>query len=89
MNIQLYVVMHTINSVIIHFAGIGSDDAFVYCKIWESGKQQKLSNGGLIHLIQETMKNAFPSMFVTSFTTAIAFFASIISNVTAINCFRY
>jgi predicted RND superfamily exporter protein len=86
---QLYVGMLMINTIIIHLSGIGADDAFVYCKIWESGKQQKLSNGGLIHLIQETMKNAFPSMFVTSFTTAIAFFASIVSNVTAINCFRY
>ncbi|GAB1869493.1 Protein dispatched-like protein 1 [Camponotus japonicus] len=67
--------------------GIGADDAFVYCKVWESGKQQKLSNGGLVHLVQVTMKHAFPSMFVTSLTTAVAFFASIVSNVTAINCF--
>ncbi|EZA51791.1 hypothetical protein DMN91_003866 [Ooceraea biroi] len=67
--------------------GIGADDAFVYCKIYESGKQQKRSNDGLRCLIQETMKHAFPSMFVTSFTTAVAFFASSVSNVTAINCF--
>lgn len=35
------------------------------------------------------MKHAVPSMFVTSLTTAVAFFASVVSNVTAINCFRY
>ncbi|KAL0111794.1 hypothetical protein PUN28_013169 [Cardiocondyla obscurior] len=67
--------------------GIGADDAFIYCKVWESRKQQKPSNGGLVRLVQETMKQAFPSMFVTSLTTAVAFFASIVSNVTAINCF--
>ncbi|XP_011863762.1 PREDICTED: protein dispatched-like [Vollenhovia emeryi] len=67
--------------------GIGADDAFIYCKVWESKKQQKLSDGGLVRLVQETIKHAFPSMFVTSLTTAVAFFASIVSNVTAINCF--
>ncbi|KZC07514.1 Protein dispatched [Dufourea novaeangliae] len=67
--------------------GIGADDAFIYCKIWEKGKQQKVSNNGLIKLVQETMKHAVPSMFVTSLTTAVAFFASVVSNVTAINCF--
>ncbi|KAG7206137.1 hypothetical protein KM043_003529 [Ampulex compressa] len=67
--------------------GIGADDAFIYCKVWECGKQQKLSNDGLVRLVQETMKHAIPSMFVTSLTTAVAFFASIVSNVTAINCF--
>ncbi|XP_047355130.1 protein dispatched isoform X1 [Vespa velutina] len=67
--------------------GIGADDAFIYCKVWECCKQQKLSNGELARLVQETMKHAIPSMFVTSLTTAVAFFASIVSNVTAINCF--
>ncbi|XP_015609573.1 protein dispatched homolog 1 isoform X2 [Cephus cinctus] len=67
--------------------GIGADDAFIFCKVWECGKQQKLTNGGLVRLVQETMKHALPSMFVTSLTTAVAFFASIVSNVTAINCF--
>ncbi|KAG5331523.1 DISP1 protein, partial [Acromyrmex charruanus] len=67
--------------------GIGADDAFIYCKVWESKKEQKLSNDGLVLLVQETMIHAFPAMFVTSLTTAVAFFASIVSNVTAINCF--
>ncbi|XP_076675738.1 protein dispatched isoform X2 [Andrena cerasifolii] len=67
--------------------GIGADDAFIYCKIWERGKEQKISNDGLVKLVQETMKHAVPSMFVTSLTTAVAFFASVVSNVTAINCF--
>ncbi|XP_011313149.1 protein dispatched [Fopius arisanus] len=72
---------------IIVAVGIGADDAFIYCKVWAQGKQQKESNGGLVRLVQDTMKHAVPSMFVTSLTTAVAFFASIVSNVTAINCF--
>ncbi|KOC67518.1 Protein dispatched [Habropoda laboriosa] len=74
---------------IIVAVGIGADDAFIYCKIWERGKQQKISSNGLVRLVQETMKHAIPSMFVTSLTTAVAFFASVVSNVTAINCFRH
>ncbi|OAD58699.1 Protein dispatched like protein 1, partial [Eufriesea mexicana] len=72
---------------IIVAVGIGADDAFIYCKIWERGKEQKVLNNGLVRLVQETMKHAVPSMFVTSLTTAVAFFASVVSNVTAINCF--
>ncbi|XP_072754986.1 protein dispatched isoform X2 [Anoplolepis gracilipes] len=85
LRIQFFPFMNLLAIVVA--VGIGADDAFIYCKIWESGKQQKLSNDGLVHLVQATMKHAFPSMFVTSLTTAVAFFASIVSNVTAINCF--
>ena len=69
--------------------GIGSDDAFIFCKVWECNKRQKSLNAtsGLTRLIHETMKHAVPSMLVTTLTTAVAFFASIVSNVTAINCF--
>lgn len=85
LHIQFFPFMNLLAIVVA--VGIGADDAFIYCKVWESRKQQKLSNGGLVRLVQETMKHAFPSMFVTSLTTAVAFFASIVSNVTAINCF--
>ncbi|KAL6444551.1 hypothetical protein ACFW04_001990 [Cataglyphis niger] len=85
LRIQFFPFMNLLAIVVA--VGIGADDAFIYCKVWESGKQQKLSNDELVHLVQTTMKHAFPSMFVTSLTTAVAFFASIVSNVTAINCF--
>ncbi|XP_044016509.1 protein dispatched homolog 1 [Aphidius gifuensis] len=71
--------------------GIGSDDAFIFCKVWEIQKKKYIKNNnnsiGLTRLVQETLKHAVPSMLVTSLTTAVAFFASIVSNVTAINCF--
>ncbi|XP_076292397.1 protein dispatched isoform X2 [Lasioglossum baleicum] len=85
LHIQFFPFMNLLAIVVA--VGIGADDAFIYCKIWEKGKQQKISNNGLVKLVQETMKHAVPSMFVTSLTTAVAFFASVVSNVTAINCF--
>lgn len=81
-------VFYLANEIFFLYLGIGSDDAFIFCKVWETDKQQKISSGGITKLVQETMKHAVPSMLVTSLTTAVAFFASIVSNVTAINCFR-
>ncbi|XP_066585770.1 protein dispatched [Prorops nasuta] len=85
LNIKFFPFMNLLAIVVA--VGIGADDAFIYCKVWEYGKQKKILNGGMVRLVQETMKHALPSMFVTSLTTAVAFFASIVSNVTAINCF--
>lgn len=69
------------------FPGIGADDAFIYCKVWASAKSEK-NNGTLVKLVHDTLHHAVPSMFVTSLTTAAAFFASYVSNITAIRCFR-
>ncbi|XP_018405326.1 PREDICTED: protein dispatched homolog 1 [Cyphomyrmex costatus] len=85
LHIQFFPFMNLLAIVVA--VGIGADDAFIYCKLYESRKQHKLSDDGLVYLVQETMKHAFPAMFVTSLTTAVAFFASIVSNVTAVNCF--
>ena len=72
------------------FTGIGADDVFIFCKVWGSIKEQKSisTKTHMIYLVQETMKHSVPAMFVTTLTTAVAFFASIVSNVTAVNCFR-
>ncbi|XP_043605135.1 protein dispatched [Bombus pyrosoma] len=85
LHIKFFPFMNLLAIVVV--VGIGADDAFIYCKIWEKKKEKKISNNGLVKLVQETMKHAVPSMFVTSLTTAVAFFASVVSNVTAINCF--
>ncbi|XP_033310868.1 protein dispatched [Bombus bifarius] len=85
LHIKFFPFMNLLAIVVV--VGIGADDAFIYCKIWEKEKEKKISNNGLVRLVQETMKHAVPSMFVTSLTTAVAFFASVVSNVTAINCF--
>ncbi|CAL1292977.1 unnamed protein product [Larinioides sclopetarius] len=66
--------------------GIGADDACIYCKIWACAKAEK-NNGTLVKLVRDTLHHACLSMFITSVTTAVAFFGSSISNITAIRCF--
>ncbi|KAK3931850.1 Protein dispatched, partial [Frankliniella fusca] len=66
--------------------GIGADDAFIYCKIWNCIKSEKPS-ASLQQVVQETLNHALLSMFITSFTTAVAFLTSFLSSITAIRCF--
>lgn len=39
-------------------------------------------------LVSATLRHALMSMLVTSLTTTAAFLASLVSNITAIKCFR-
>ncbi|CAH1965247.1 unnamed protein product [Acanthoscelides obtectus] len=66
--------------------GIGSDDAFIFCKIWA---KRKAENEGIAlpELMSDTFQHAFVSMFVTAITTAVAFLGSYISCITAVCCF--
>ncbi|XP_038059449.1 protein dispatched homolog 1-like [Patiria miniata] len=66
--------------------GIGADDAFVFIDLWN---KCKMETGGkdLVALTRETLRHATTTMFVTSFTTAAALFASVISDITAVKCF--
>ena len=66
--------------------GIGADDVFLYCRIWTLAHLEK-NVGTLEKIISDTLKHAALSMFVTSFTTAAALYASMISHVTALRCF--
>ncbi|KAL1445395.1 hypothetical protein MTO96_045041, partial [Rhipicephalus appendiculatus] len=67
-------------------AGIGADDAFIYCKTWGAAKAEK-NSGTLVKLVRDTLHHACLSMLVTSVTTAAAFFASCVSSITAVRCF--
>ncbi|GIX95119.1 protein dispatched homolog 1 [Caerostris darwini] len=71
---------------IVIIIGIGADDACIYCKIWSCAKAEK-NNGTLVKLVRDTLHHACLSMFVTSVTTAVAFFGSAVSNITAVRCF--
>lgn len=71
---------------------------FVFVKVWNSHKDTSLEggltslgmdSGKLVNLMSDTLQHAILTMFVTSLTTASAFYASYISNITAVNCFRY
>ena len=70
----------------IFLVGIGADDAFVFNDVWA---QAKLANpsGSIEDWIQYTLSHAALSMFVTSFTTAAAFYANVVSDITAIRLF--
>nr|XP_054758415.1 protein dispatched homolog 1-like [Lytechinus pictus] len=71
---------------VILLVGVGADDAFVFCDIWKESRKDR-PNAPRVIVVMETLRHAALSMFVTSFTTASAFYANTISNITAIKCF--
>ncbi|XP_076844349.1 protein dispatched homolog 1 isoform X2 [Brachyhypopomus gauderio] len=73
-------------TALIILVGIGADDAFVLCDVWNYTKIDK-PNSELSETVNITLQHAALSMFVTSFTTAAAFYANYVSNITAIRCF--
>ncbi|MBN3305909.1 DISP1 protein, partial [Amia calva] len=73
-------------TALIILVGIGADDAFVLCNVWNYTKFDK-PNSELSYTVGITLQHAALSMFVTSFTTAAAFYANYVSNITAIRCF--
>ncbi|KAL0967549.1 hypothetical protein UPYG_G00253650 [Umbra pygmaea] len=75
-------------TALIILVGIGADDAFVLCDVWNYTKLDK-PNAELSETVSITLQHAALSMFVTSFTTAAAFYANYVSNITAIRCFGF
>uniref|UniRef100_UPI00398F23B1 protein dispatched homolog 1 n=1 Tax=Pristiophorus japonicus TaxID=55135 RepID=UPI00398F23B1 len=73
-------------TALIILVGIGADDAFVLCDVWNHTKFDK-PQAELAETVSITLHHAALSMFVTSFTTAAAFYANYVSNITAIRCF--
>ena len=83
----------------VFLVGIAADDAFVYIDIWNQSTREHRKKRGreplndkerdeeLICITKETMSHASLSMFVTSFTTSSAFFASLTSDITSIRLF--
>ena len=84
MEITFFPFMNLLAIVIL--IGIGFDDIFIYCKVWTLAKLEK-NIGTLEKIVSDSLKHALLSMLVTSFTTAGAFYASIVSNITALKCF--
>lgn len=80
---EFFPFMNIIAAIVI--LGIGADDAFIFCKIWEVTKRDANST---LKTMNTTFRHAFLSMVVTSVTTAAAFFTSYISKITTICCFR-
>ena len=82
-----------------NLTGVGADDTFILVKSWSlhgetkdttTAKDEEESpfDAQLERRMASTLRHSCMSMLVTSLTTAIAFFASYISSITAIKCFR-
>jgi len=71
--------------------GIGADDIFVYVLAWRHARQkfsqQDRVNATLAQCTEYALEHATAAMFVTSFTTATAFYAGLSSSITALQCF--
>ncbi|XP_054152882.1 protein dispatched-like [Oppia nitens] len=66
--------------------GIGSDNALIYCKVWQSAKCDK-SSPIFIKLIHDTLSHTWVSVLAASATTGLAFFAGYFSDITSLKCF--
>ena len=79
--------------MLIFFVGVGADDTFILVKAWRAhSKMDPNLNSLEDHLesmVESALSHSILTMCVTSFTTSAAFFASFISTITAIKCFRY
>lgn len=85
-NISKFDSIHFFNKI---FLGIGADDTFIFCKMWQVNKKDQSNENNINKILSKTFYHAFNSMFVSMLTTAVAFWGSYVSSVTAISCFRY
>eukprot|EP00794_Sanderia_malayensis_P010165 gene10165-11205_t len=78
---------------LVFLVGIGADDAFVFMGAWKEAKRlmprtsQKTLEESLTDWTTYSLKHAIVAMFVTSLTTAAAFYANATSKIIAIRCF--
>ena len=70
----------------VFLVGIGADDAFVFNDVWSQAKLAQ-PRGSIIDWTEYTFRHAAMAMFVTSFTTSAAFYANVLSNITAVRLF--
>lgn len=66
--------------------GTGADDLFIFWKTWTAIKHSR--NASILErLVTHTLSHASAAMFVTSASTATAFFASSYTDIVSIKCF--
>lgn len=66
--------------------GIGADDLFIFWKTWIAIKLSR--NASILErIVSHTFKHASVAMFVTSASTATAFYASTYTDIVSIRCF--
>lgn len=68
--------------------GVGTDDIFVFNTMWKQSEHKvSCSAGDLARRLSWTMRHAGKTMFVTSFTTAVAFFSTMTTRIKAVSEF--
>ncbi len=65
---------------------VGADDVFVYFDAWQHVKEE-YPNKSISFWVFKSMRHASLSIFVTSLTTASAFYSNFVSEIGAIKCF--
>lgn len=76
-------IFHVLSMFII--LGIAADDVFIFCDTWKSLCKEPFPS--VAHRLSECYRRAARTMFVTSFTTAAAFFINSFSPILAISSF--
>ena len=76
-------IFHVLSIFII--LGIGADDVFVFMDTWK--QSQAKSYKSLVHRLSDVYRHAAKAMFITSFTTIVAFLSNVSSPLLAISSF--
>lgn len=76
-------IFHVLSVFII--LGIGADDVFVFYDTWRASKEKGFPN--LLQRFSYTYKHAAGAMFITSFTTFVAFLTNVFSPLLAVSSF--
>ena len=82
--IEYFPFMNLLTALIL--IAVAADDVFVFVDIWEHSLSEH-SSYDLSERVHHTLYHAGTSVLVTSLTTSSAFFANLVSNITAIRCF--
>ncbi|XP_066158603.1 protein dispatched [Euwallacea fornicatus] len=67
--------------------GLGADNTFILCKFWQVNKIRQSASNDTNKIMIATFHHALKSLCITSLTTAVAFWGSYFTSVTAIVCF--
>ena len=73
-------------TALILLIGIGADDTFVYIDLWRKALSDHRGKA-LVIAVEDALRHATATMFVTSATTTTALFSSMLSDITAVKCF--
>ena len=76
-------IFHVLSVFII--LGIGADDIFVFIDTWKQSQKNKYKS--LVHRLSDVYRHAAKAMFITSFTTIVAFLSNVSSPLLAISSF--